>query len=825
MTLNERLLRAKRALFDKSYAFLNDRQREAVFTAQGPLLVLAGAGSGKTTVLVRRIDYLVRYGNAYYSTETPERMLFEPYIEKLESLAQMPELSGELLDSALATFAVNPVRPYQILAITFTNKAAGEIKERLEKALGEQALDIWAGTFHSVCAKLLRMYIDRLGFEKSFTIYDTDDQKRLMTAILKEFEVSDKSFPPKTVLNEISRAKEKLLLPEDYEATISTHDLRRRTILRLYKEYEKRKHIANALDFDDLILLTVKLFEEDTELREKYRDKFRYILVDEYQDTNKAQFKLTKLLCNAENNIMVVGDDDQSIYKFRGATIDNILNFDQIFPNTKIIKLEQNYRSSGVIVSAANGVISHNRTRKGKTLWTGNTDGEKITVRECFNQNSEAQYIVNRIVELVGTGKYTFSDFAVLYRMNAQSNTLESMFAKSGIPYRIIGGLRFYERKEIKDVIAYLCVLANPGDHLRLKRIINVPKRGIGDTTVNELEQIALAENKDMLEIALHAAAYPSLSRAASKLSQFAETMYRLREDLHTLSIGVFVEKVLEKTGYLAALAEQDKIESTDRAANVKELVSNAVSYENNTPDATLESFLEEVALVADIDNYDQNAPAAVMMTVHSAKGLEFPVVFLAGMEEGVFPGSQTIGASDEEMEEERRLAYVAITRAQKELYILYCQSRMVFGRTEFHTVSRFVKEIPAETCRFEGGADYTFEAEEYPNGQKPKTASSDTDADNNRQRTQKDGKMRTYGGAYAYVKAHEAAEKRAKAEAVRAHSKPFAVGERITHPIFGSGTVLSVKPLSGDVLYEVMFDSVGTKKVMGNYAKMTRVS
>ena len=831
MTLSQRLITAKRALFDKAYAFLNDRQREAVFTAHGPLLVLAGAGSGKTTVLVQRIAYLVRYGDAYFTENTPESMLYEPYIQKLEAIAAADSPQPELLDSALATFAADPVRPYQILAITFTNKAASEIKERLERTLGEQALDVWAGTFHSVCAKLLRMYIDRLGFDRSFTIYDTDDQKRLMTAILKEFEVSDKTFPPKTVLNEISRAKEKLLLPDDYEATISTHDLRRRTILRLYKEYEKRKRTANALDFDDLILLTVKLFEEDEELLAKYRDKFRYILVDEYQDTNKAQFKLTKLLCSAENNIMVVGDDDQSIYKFRGATIDNILNFDQIFPNTKIIKLEQNYRSTGVIVSAANGVIAHNRTRKGKTLWTGNTDGEKITVRECFNQTGEAQYIVNRIAELVAAGKYSFSDFAVLYRMNAQSNSLESMFAKSGIPYRIIGGLRFYERKEIKDVIAYLCVLANPGDHLRLKRIINVPKRGIGDATVNELEQIALAENKNMLEVALHAASYPSLGRASSKLTQFAEMMFELRTGIHTLPIGVFVEKVLEKTGYLAALAELDQAEAKDRTANVKELVSNAVSYANNTPDATLEAFLEEVALVADIDNYDSSAPATVMMTVHSAKGLEFPVVFLTGMEEGVFPGSQTIGSSDEEMEEERRLAYVAITRAKKELYILHCQSRMVFGRTEYHPVSRFVEEIPEEFCKYEGsGADYTYGSDEYAAARKRSYSfEDDSDGVQSGSRGQVSGaanagktgvKRPTYGGAFAYVKAHEEAERRAKAAQNTTH---FSVGERVSHPVFGSGTVLGVKPLSGDVLYEVAFDTAGTKKVMGNFAKMTR--
>ena len=817
MNLTERLTKAKQRIFEKAYSHLNGKQREAVFATEGPLLVLAGAGSGKTTVLVQRIAHLVRYGDAYTNEDYAAELLFEPYIEKLEVLASDPGASRESLENAMVTLAHNPARPYQILAITFTNKAANEIKSRLEAQLGASALDVWAGTFHSICAKLLRMYIDRLGFERSFTIYDTDDQKRLMNAIIKEFEVSDKTFPAKSVLNEISRAKEKLLLPDDYEGIIGTHDLRRRTILRLYREYELRKRSANALDFDDLILLTVKLFEEDAELLEKYREKFRYILVDEYQDTNKAQFKLTQLLCNAENNIMVVGDDDQSIYKFRGATIDNILSFDRIFPGTKTVKLEQNYRSSGVIVNAANSVILNNKGRKGKTLWTDNAEGEKIRVRECDTQNSEAQYIVNRISDLVSSGTYKFEDFAVLYRMNAQAGALETVFAKSGIPYRIIGGMRFYERKEIKDVIAYLCVLANPGDSLRLKRIINVPKRGIGEATVEELERISLSEGKDMLACASNAAAYPSLSRAAAKLAQFAEMMYALREGYDKLPIGVFVEKVIEQTGYLAALAALDEAEAKDRTANVKELVSNAVQYANTTPDATLEAFLEEVALVADIDNYDKDAPAVVMMTVHSAKGLEFPVVFLPGMEEGVFPGAQTIGAADDEMEEERRLAYVAITRAKDQLYILHCRSRMVFGRTEYHQKSRFVEELPEEYCEYEGGRmDFTYDREEYAaagafGGTDGKAAP--------RGAVKSKPAAAPKASAYAYNKARELAKMRDERRA--ANAEKFTVGQRVAHPVFGNGTVLGVKPMAADVLYEVAFDTAGTKKIMGNYAKM----
>ena len=813
MDLNTRLKSVRRKLFDKAYSHLNDMQREAVFTTEGPLLVLAGAGSGKTTVLVNRIAYIVKYGNAVFNENIPENMLFEPYIEKLEELSGQENPDRAMLDAALASFSSDPARPYQILAITFTNKAAGEIKDRLEASLGDAALDIWAGTFHSVCAKILRMYIDRIGYERTFTIYDTDDQKRLMTSIIKELNISDKTFPARSVLNEISRAKEKLLEPDGYESVISEHDIRRRTILKLYREYEKRKKEANALDFDDLIMLTVKLLDTDAETLEKFRKKFRYILVDEYQDTNKAQFILTQMLCSENNNIMVVGDDDQSIYKFRGATIDNILGFDRHFSGTKTIRLEQNYRSSGMIVNAANSVIKNNKGRKGKTLWTSRGDGEKITVRQLDNQEAEAQYIVNKISDLVSEGKYKFEDFAVLYRMNAQSNTLETTFAKSGIPYRIIGGTRFYERKEIKDVIAYLCVIANPGDSLRLKRIINVPKRGIGDVTVEELERIANAENTDMLTVAANAASYPTLSRSAPRLASFAEMMYDLRRGYEELPIGVFVEKVLEKSGYLASLALLDEAESKDRTANVKELVSNATQYANNNPDSTLEAFLEEVALVADIDNYDKDAPAVVMMTIHSAKGLEFPVVFLPGMEEGVFPGMQTISESEDEMEEERRLAYVAITRAKERLFILHCHSRMVFGRTEFHQKSRFVEEIPPEYCNEESMlTDYTYS--DYGTGKQTSYVSNQSGG--------------VFGGAVkkqstaAYPGERSTAAQRAKAFA-ESSKETFSIGDRVVHPIFKEGTVISARAMASDVMYEVAFDKVGTKKIMGNYAKMKK--
>lgn len=822
MDLKQRIINAKRAVFDKAYDFLNPEQRKAVFSTQGPLLVLAGAGSGKTTVLVQRIAFIVKYGNAYMSEDVPENVISEPLAEKLEKIAS--EGDKKAMESAMSAFAEKTAFPYQILAITFTNKAASEIKARLEKALGEYARDVWAGTFHSVCAKILRTYIDRLGFDRSFTIYDTDDQKRLMKNILNELSVSDKTFPIKTVLNEISSAKEKLLDCSLYEQNVGSHDLRRKTIARLYKEYEKRKRAANALDFDDLILLTVKLLEEDTEIFEKYRRKFKYVLVDEYQDTNKAQFRLTELLCSESQNVMVVGDDDQSIYKFRGATIDNILSFDRRFPGTKTVKLEQNYRSTSVIVGAANSVIKNNLGRKGKTLWTGNADGDKIVVKNCDNQNSEAQYIVDKITEMTLSGKYRFEDFAILYRMNAQSGVLETTFAKAGVPYRIIGGVRFYERKEIKDVIAYLCAIANPGDNLRLKRIINVPKRGIGDATVEELERIAIDEDKDMLTVAKHASEYVSLSRSSAKLAKFAEMMYELRNGYRELGIGVFVEKVIEKSGYLEYLATIDEAEAKDRTANVKELVSNAVQYENSTPDATLESFLEEVALVADIDNYDKDANAVVMMTVHSAKGLEFPVVFLPGMEEGVFPGSQTIMESGEEMEEERRLAYVAITRAMKRLFIVHCRSRMVFGRTEYHEKSRFVEEIDEKYCEYEGnGADLFYTSDEYPKNRRGDDRGGDYGWSRGSASPSNVTKARSMpenkNSAYAYNRAREAAERNRKLEQLE---RPrFSVGQRVEHPIFKSGTVIGAKPMGSDIMYEVAFDSFGTKKIMGSFAKM----
>ncbi len=807
MDLTQRYLNVKKALFDKHYSYLNEMQRKAIYATQGPLLVLAGAGSGKTTVLVERISHIIKYGCTMDTQSVPDGALVEPYIQMLEQIASNESCDKEQLNSALDTFALLPASPYEILSITFTNKAAGEMKTRLEKSLGPRAFDIWAGTFHSICARLLRMHIHLLGRESSFTIYDTDDQKRLMTSCIKELEINEKQFTPKSVLSEISRCKEKLIDDIEYRNSISSTDLRRLNIARLYTLYEKKKLSANALDFDDMITLTVKLLRENHDVLKKYQNRFKYVLVDEYQDTNKAQFVLTSLLCGGYNNVMAVGDDDQSIYKFRGATIENILDFDKVFKNSRTIKLEQNYRSTDTILEAANSVIKNNAGRKGKTLWTKQTGGEKIVVKTCDNQQSEAQYIIDRITELKNDNSFEFSDFAVLYRTNAQSNSLETVFAKSGVPYRILGGMRFYDRKEIKDLIAYLCVISNSSDNVRLKRIINTPKRGIGDATVEEIERISADYGVDMLSVCRDCYKYPTLSRSVPKLERFATLIDNLSDTSSKVSLGVLVEKVYEATGYREMLAALDEAESKDRADNVKELVSNAVQYETTSDEPTLGGFLEEVALVSDIDNYDASAPAVVLMTIHSAKGLEFPVVFLPGLEENIFPGAMSI-MEEEELEEERRLAYVAITRAKKRLFIMHCNSRMVYGKTEFNRRSRFIDEMPKEACEFEDA---------YLDRMQGSMNSFMSDFSHANTLASKDFERFAYGTKSPLTPPP-------RQNIPTSPSVSFSVGDKVSHPMFGTGFVLNASTMVGDTLYTVAFDKVGTKKIMGNYAKMTKI-
>ena len=793
MTLQERFIRAKRALFDKLYASLNREQREAVYTVKGPLLVLAGAGSGKTTVLVKRVAHIIRYGDAYYDTTMPATMTEE----EVSALEMAMAYDDSLIAQILERYAVNPCPPWAILSITFTNKAANEMKERLAKALDTEPndLEIWAGTFHSICVRILRRHGTAVGLERNFTIYDTDDAKKVITQAVKDLNIDDKMFPAKMVMNTISRAKDKLITPQELEIEVAnSKDYRLTQIAKIYKLYQERLEEANAVDFDDIIMKTVKLFQEDDEARLFYQRRFRYVLIDEYQDTNRAQFELASLLSGYHRNLMVVGDDDQSIYRFRGATIENILQFDSGFVDAIVIKLEQNYRSTAVILDAANAVIQNNQKRKGKTLWTAKKGGEKIGLAEVETQNDEGVYIAEKIMQLVRSDKRAFSDFAVLYRMNAQSNNIEKVFSRSGIPYRVLGGTRFYDRKEIKDIMAYLALVNNPDDDLRLTRIINEPKRKIGSVALDAIRDIAVTERCSMLKVIENAHQYTALARMVGKLQEFASLIHTLREIGEKESLSELFRKTIDMTGYRAML-EAEGVEGKERLENVDELISNAVEYEENNPGSTLANFLEEVALVSDIDNYDKTADAVVMMTMHSAKGLEFPVVFLPGMENGMFPSVQAL-TEPEELEEERRLAYVAITRARERLFLTHAKERLLYGQTQYNPLSNFVKEIPLSLLdRFDSGENRAKAA--YGN----RAASA--------------YEPRITGGI---------GKKAATPQKPKAAVETFAVGTSVSHPTFGNGVILSARNLGSDMLYEVAFDNFGTKKLMGNMAKLKKV-
>ncbi len=790
--LGERYIKAKRQLFDKYYSALNPEQREAVFSVNGPLLVLAGAGSGKTTVLVRRIVFLIKYGNAYYSEYVPYD-LNEKRVAQLEAAV---EEDRETIGEILPEFISSPCAPWQMLAITFTNKAAREIKTRLANAVNDEevAKNIWAGTFHSVCLRMLRVYGDRLGYRENFTVYDTDDTKKAITAAMKSLNIDERALPVKSVMSEISRAKDKLITPAEYENDYADSDIRKKQISKIYKYYAEQLMLSNALDFDDIIMKTVELLRENEDVREYYQNKFRYVSVDEFQDTNCAQFELIKLLCDGYKNIMVVGDDDQSIYKFRGAVIENILGFDRTYRDAKIIKLERNYRSTSVILDAANAVIDKNAHRKGKNLWTEREGGAKITLRLCEEQNSEARYLTDKINELCAAGKYKFRDCAILYRTNAQSNIIERTFAKSGIPYRMLGGLRFNDRKEIRDVVAYLQFIVNPTDNERMRRIINEPRRGIGTQSVEGVMQISRETGKSVFEVMLEADKYVALSRSATKLKAFAALIFSLRNLLATdITLEAFVKQVIERSGYKQMLVEGGE-EEKERLENIEEFISGIIEYEKANDDPSLVGFLEENALVADVDKYDDNADAVVMMTIHAAKGLEFPVVFLPGMEDGLFPGMQTITGAPDEMEEERRLAYVAITRAKDALYITHTKNRMLYGRTSYNPKSRFIDEIPEHLIK----NDTPFARGDRA----PRTYIS------NSQNTGFD-----FGTS---VK---------KTPSAPQGSLTLKEGDRVSHATFGQGEILSVRPMGADVLYEVIFDRAGTKKLMGTYARLRKIN
>ncbi len=795
--LGERYLAAKRQLFDRMYGFMNEKQREAVYAVNGPLLILAGAGTGKTTVLVNRIAHIIRYGNAYYDAEVPADIT-EGTVAALEQSKDFP---AEQLQDLCDSFAVSPCPPWAVLTITFTNKAANEMKERLARVIGEKSTEIWAGTFHSICVRILRRYGERIGYRSGFTIYDTDDCKKVILECMKQLNIDDKQLQPRTVMNAISRAKDQLQTPEDF-MNEAGQDLRLSQIASIYELYQKRLTDGNAVDFDDIIMQTVRLLRDEEDVRSYYQNLFRYVCVDEYQDTNHAQFILTVLLSGRHRNLMVVGDDDQSIYKFRGATIENILHFDETYTDANIIKLEQNYRSTSNILNAANSVIRNNFGRRGKELWCQAGEGEKIVVRKMENQTDEARYIINKIAEQVIKEKRKYSDFAVLYRVNAQSSYLENVFAKSGIPYRLLGGTRFYERKEVKDIIAYLCIINNHADNLRLKRIINEPKRKIGETTLTALENIAAYEDVTMLDAMRNAENYPTLAKSVGKLHEFVAMIDRLTELSQTTDLGELLNAVLDQTGYMAML-EAAGITEIDRVQNAKELVSNAVAYSEANPEATLSGFLEEVALVSDVDNYDENADAVVLMTIHSAKGLEFPVVFLPGMEEGLFPSIQS-AMNPEELEEERRLAYVAITRAKSRLYCLHARERLIYGTTNFNQKSRFLDEIPAEYITVDMRKSILKQAEEAAAAQgKPV-----------------ERRKKTIVMSKEFYRESDLSSQVGRTQGY----DRFTVGDKVSHFNFGEGVILSVKEMGADILYEIAFDKVGTKKLMATYAKLRKI-
>lgn len=787
--LNE-FLELRKKIIEKDFARMNDKQKQAIFTVNDPLLILAGAGSGKTTVLVNRIANIIKYGNAYNDVFIPE-FVDEACINKLKIYAQNEDNSTDLPFN----LSVDSARPWQILAITFTNKAANELKERLVNMLGEIGNDVWASTFHSTCAKILRQHAEKLGYSNHFTVYDTDDVKRLIKECQQTLNIDDKILSHKSIISAISHAKDNMISHKEYSHQAG-NDYRLTQIAKVYNMYQMRLIEADAMDFDDLLFNTVTLFRKCPDVLEYYHDKFHYVMVDEYQDTNKVQYEFIKLICQKRKNLCVVGDDDQSIYKFRGATIENILNFEKTYKDAKIIKLEQNYRSTQNILDAANAVIENNSERKGKKLWTQNNAGEKIHLHTAFNENDEANYIAETILNKVATGA-NYSDFAILYRMNAQSSNIERTFIKSGISYRIIGGHRFYERKEIRDVIAYLSVINNPNDEVRLRRIINRPKRSIGDKTISKITEIAAQTGQSLLEIIRHADEYSDLLRAALKLKKFANLIDGLIEasDNPDFSLHNLYQKVLEDTDYVENInLEKDDVDA--RIENINELLSNIIKYEQENGDfASLEGFLEEVSLMTDIDNYDNNANAVTLMTMHSAKGLEFPVIFLPGFEEGIFPGTQSI-YNPEELEEERRLAYVGITRAKKELYIINAETRMLFGSTSRNKPSRFSLEIPeslVEKTENKRAVQKTFNDIKlnYKAPVKSLSASART---------------------FNHIEKHQN------------NASFFVAGDVVVHKVFGKGNVLSARPMGNDTLLEINFDGVGNKKLMANYAKLEKI-
>ena len=775
----------RRDLIARDYSHLNPRQLEGALATEGPLLLLAGAGSGKTTVLIHRIANLLRYGRGSDSQEVPDFVTDED-LRFLRDYASHPAPAEEETARARRLCALEPAMPWQVIAITFTNKAAGELKERLEREIGPDARDVWAATFHSACVRILRRDIEKLGFPSAFTIYDTDDSLRVIKECLKELNMDDKSFPPRSVLGYISRAKDEMLLATDYMEQVKG-DFRLQKIANVYLSYQKKLWAAGALDFDDIIFHTVRLLQQHPDVLDYYQRKFRYVLIDEYQDTNHMQYLLAALLAGGYKNICVVGDDDQSIYRFRGATIENILSFEQEYKNARVIRLEQNYRSTGNILEAANAVIRNNRGRKGKNLWTDHGEGEKVHCYTAANEREEGMYIASQLLKAYGEGKQ-WKDCAVLYRMNALSNQVEMALKSNSIPYRVVGGFRFFERAEIKDMLSYLCVIHNPDDDLRLLRVVNNPPRGIGAKTMERTRELALQADRSLWEVLTHLEEFPELKKAAPKFQKFVDLIRAMQRLSEEAPLPEFYETLIQESGYAAMLTEK---------------------REEHAEDPSLGGFLDEVALYTDLDSVEDTDNCVTLMTMHAAKGLEFPVVFTVGMEEGVFPGFRSIG-EEEELEEERRLCYVALTRAKEKLYLTCAAQRLLFGRTSANLPSRFVKEIPEDRVEFTG----------RQRRERPMYGDSDWS------REESFSQVRTYGGdgGFSQVPRRPAASaaSRPKTAAAYRQSRPKAQplpqlrkGDMVRHTAFGTGMVLSVQPMGGDALLEIAFDNVGTKKLM----------
>lgn len=774
------------------YETLNDMQQMAVFHTEGPLLILAGAGSGKTRVLTHRIAYLMEEKH---------------------------------------------VSPYNIMAITFTNKAAAEMRNRVNKIVGFGAEQVWVSTFHSACVRILRRYIDRIGYSTDFTIYDTDDQKRLMKNVIKNLNLDSKIYKENGMLNKISDFKNKLMTTGDV-SSMAKRDFRMLNVSKIYDNYQEALKNNNALDFDDLIMKTVQLFTKCPEVLESYQDRLRYIMVDEYQDTNAAQFAFVKLLAQKHQNLCVVGDDDQSIYKFRGADITNILQFEKYFPNARVIKLEQNYRSTKNILEAANAVIHNNEGRKDKTLWSDNEKGDKIDLYQAEDGYSEAEMVASTIKENVDNGRSDYSDYAILYRTNNQSRVLEEKLMMKNIPYKIIGGQNFYQRKEIKDIIAYLRVISNPTDDIAVERIINVPKRGIGATTVDKVKDYARAYGMDLYEALMDVENIPGLSRAAAKIKKFTNLIEGYKKDEYYGEIEKLTKDILDDTGYVSELAAENTDEANGRIENIDELVSKIVEYQENAEDPVLSEFLEEVALVSEIDNLSEDSSYVVLMTVHSAKGLEFPYVFLCGMEDGLFPGYMSIMSGDnEELEEERRLCYVAITRAMKKLTISYAKKRMVRGEMQYNIVSRFVKEVPPMIVNSKNITDRVAA------GYEKKPSFNRFGGYEGSMNMGGSGYMESenYGGARYYAASQRKNAYKAMAAKpayVNPSSKPgfgkefvvtkaeidYTVGDRVKHMKFGEGTVLGIEDGPRDYQVTVNFDTAGQKVMMASFAKLKKM-